>query len=69
MTTKTKGTQKPWECEHCGKVGKNRANYRRDHGNRCPVYLERKTLQDRLIGLMVGIAATSLVVGVPIWVM
>jgi len=69
MSNKIKGTQKPWECEHCGKVGKNRANYRRDHGSRCPVYLIKKSGVDRLIGLAVGIAASIVLWGLSEWLL
>lgn len=28
-------SQKQWECEHCGKIGKNTMNYTKWHGNNC----------------------------------
>jgi len=69
MNSKTKGTQKPWECEHCGKTGKNRANYRRDHGSRCPNYLVAKSGRDRLLGFTVGVASISVLWGISAWVL
>jgi|AOAMet1_04_M0_20_1038515.scaffolds.fasta_scaffold13432_3 uncharacterized C2H2 Zn-finger protein len=69
MSSKTKGTQQPWECEHCGKVGKNRANYRRDHGNRCPVYLTKKTKIDRITGVAAGVVAIVILQELSKWVM
>jgi len=69
MTTKVKGPQKPWDCEHCKKTGKNRANYRRDHGKRCPVYLIKKSGYDRLTGLAVGIVSVAILWGLSEWSM
>lgn len=28
-------TQVTWECPHCGKIGKGRSNYNKNHGDRC----------------------------------
>jgi len=69
MTSKTKGTQQPWECEHCGKEGKNRANYRRDHGKRCPTYLKKRTRVDRIAGLAAGVIAVVVLEELSKWVM
>jgi len=69
MSNKIKGTQKPWECEHCGKEGKNRANYRRDHGARCPVYLKKRTRIDRISGIAAGVVAVVVLEELSKWVM
>ena len=69
MTNKTKGTQKPWECEHCGKEGKNRANYRRDHGKRCPVYLKTRATYDQIYGFAGGVLAVMILWGLAEWVL
>jgi len=69
MSNKIKGTQKPWECEHCGKEGKNRANYRRDHGARCPVYLKKKANYDRIYGIVGGVIASTIIWGLAEWAM
>jgi len=69
MSNKIKGTQKPWECEHCGKEGKNRANYRRDHGARCPVYLKKKVKLDRAGGILAGVLLFVILEELSKWVM
>ena len=69
MSNKIKGTQQPWECEHCGKEGKNRANYRRDHGVRCPVYLKKKIRTDRAAGLIAGILLYATLEELSKWLM
>jgi len=69
MSNKIKGTQQTWECEHCGKEGKNRANYRRDHGVRCPVYLKKKIKTDRAAGLIAGILLYATLEELSKWLM
>jgi len=65
MSIKIKATQKPWTCEHCGKTGKNRANYKRDHSDRCPVFLKNNLFNAKMssgiLGLIVGSSLTAII--------
>ena len=66
MSNKFKATQQPWSCEHCGKSGKNRANYKRDHGLRCPVHINNVIENTLVKGIMYGSTFVTLL-AIALW--